>query len=116
METDLKLPSSALILVGLSWVSHHYNRWIDKRHQLGELPDGETEMHVAGGVAYTLAGAGILTGIWAKRLPADWRLGVVATGICLFAFVASGWPMLWGGVNRSASLRKISDAHRTLRS
>lgn len=93
MAADLVL--TILILMALYAASSMFDQYIDGR-DLGSLYDGETAVWVALGCLYTVIGFGLIFGVWF-----GWQHAVVAVGLMLACFVASGLPMYMGDASRS---------------
>lgn len=78
-------------------------------------PDGLTAVWVVIGVTYTLAGAGVLVGVWWPVLVhvaqvGAWAAALGVTTITAAAFAASGAPMVWGDMRRAYGLRTVGAA------
>lgn len=117
MNDPARIIATAVILSSLTVASVYFNKYIDRTHQTNgqHRPDGITALWVAGGVVYTLIPASVLVGIWADRMPEGWLMAVPVGILHLLAFFASGAPMLRGDMNRSAVIRTLRHARKTLR-
>lgn len=102
-------------LGALAGASVWFNRRIDGTPQHGR-PDGVTAVWVVVGVAYTLAGAGVLMGMWWPLLAhvgeaaGAWAAALGVTTVTGAAFGASGAPMVWGDMRRAWGLRTVGEA------
>lgn len=99
---------TVITLAALLGASMLFNRYIDRR-PVTKRADAETALWVVAGTLYTLAGAAVLFAVWAPYLPRDWRLGLIAMGVMLAAFAASGAPMVLGDMRRSQDWRRTNE-------
>jgi hypothetical protein len=106
---------TAGVLGALAGASMWFNGRIDGTPHHGR-PDGLTAVWVVMGTAYTLAGAGVLVGVWWPVLVhvgeagGVWAAALGVTVVTGAAFGASGAPMVWGDMRRAHGLRTVQEA------
>lgn len=92
----------AAVLVALYAASHLFNGYIDR--QADKDPEGPgSGIYVVLGVGYTLVGAAAVLWIAYGFVAALWVVAITAG-----CFVASGIPMIFGGIRRTSNRRMLA--------